>query len=42
MNALFKKKLTEMPGKTFVNIAIMELINAKMKKITEKGDLSVE
>gem|GEM_PF-3735339 len=31
-----------MPGKTFVNIAIMELINAKMKKITEKGDLSVE
>ena len=37
MNALFKKKLTELPGKTFVNIAIVELINAKMKKITEKG-----
>ncbi|HEY5326917.1 MAG TPA: hypothetical protein VIJ27_07950, partial [Mucilaginibacter sp.] len=42
MDALFKKKLIEMPGKTFVNIAIMELINAKMKKITEKSALSGE
>lgn len=35
MNAIFKKKLTEVPGNTLVNRAMMELCSAKMKKIEE-------
>ena len=35
MNAIFKKKLTDVPGDTLVNSAVMELCDAKMKRITE-------
>jgi hypothetical protein len=34
-NAIFKKKLTDIPGNTLVNAAVMELCEVKMKKIDE-------
>ncbi|MDB4905071.1 MAG: hypothetical protein JWQ63_4352 [Mucilaginibacter sp.] len=35
MNAIFKKKLTDIPGNTLVNAAVMGLCEVKMKKIDE-------
>ncbi len=41
MNAIFNKKLEKVPGNTLVNIAVMELCTAKMKKIQNVDDIKL-